>query len=117
MTSIQQLGIYAVGDEDMVNGFRLAGLSRYRIVKDDADARENLGRLMSELVDETGVGIIILQEDYLPYVENIVQRIREEKRLLPLIVEVPSKHGTVYEDISSYYSTMIRRFVGFDIQI
>ena len=113
----RELGIAIIGDEDLVSGMRLAGASHYYTIEDDRDAREDVRKAILSLINEPTVGVIALQEDYTPFIEDIVKRLREEKKVFPVIVEVPSKHGTKYGDVATYYRSFIRRFVGFDIQI
>ncbi len=44
-------------------------------------------------------------------------QVKEGKSLTPVIIEVPSKYGTKYEDVTEYYKVYIRKFIGFDIEI
>jgi len=46
-----------------------------------------------------------------------VAQVKERKVLPPIIIEVPSKYGTQYEDIAQYYKAYIRKFIGFEIEI
>ena len=117
MMPLRQLNVAVIGDEDLVSGMRLAGVSHYHIVKGEDDARGEVREVLSDLTAESDIGVVVLQEDYLPYVEDIVKQLREGKRLTPIIIEVPSKYGTRYEDIVGYYRSFVRKFVGFDIQI
>ena len=117
MISIQHLNIAVIGDEDLVSGLRLAGVSRYHIIEGNHDAREEVRQALTELIGEPEVGIIAIQEDYTEYVEDLMTQVQEGKRLTPVIIEVPSKYGTKYGDVTEYYKAYIRKFVGFDIEI
>jgi vacuolar-type H+-ATPase subunit F/Vma7 len=117
MTSIRKLNIAVIGDEDLVSALRLAGVNRYHVVKGNQEAREDVRQALSELIVEPEVGVIVMQEDCTQYVEDLMAQILEEKRLTPVIVEVPSKYGTKYGDVSAYYRAYIRKFVGFDVEI
>jgi len=92
-------------------------VSRYYIVTGDHDSREDVRKAVLSVIGESDVGVIALQEDYLPFIEDIARGLREEKKVLPVIIEVPSKHGTKYGDVTLHYRAFIRRFVGFDIQL
>lgn len=114
---VRQMNIAVLGDQDLVSGLRLAGIKRYHVVQEGENIREELQQVLAGFINEADIGIVALQEDYLPYVEDLVQKLRAEKRLTPIVIEVPSKYGTKYEDVAAYYRDFVRRFVGFDIQV
>ena len=117
MTSIKHLTVAVIGDEDLVSGLRLAGVSRYHMINDNHTAREDVRKALTELIGEPEIGIIAIQEDYTKYVEDLMTQVEEGKSLTPVIIEVPSKYGTKYEDVTEYYKAYIRKFIGFDIEI
>ena len=117
MVSIRHLDIAVIGDEDLVNGLRLAGVRRYHMVKDDYDAGGEVRQALTEFIDEPNVGIIVILEDYMKYIEALIVQAKERKVSPPVIVEVPSKYGTRYDDVAGYYKAYIRKFIGFDIEI
>jgi len=114
--NIKQLGIVVVGDEDLVAGMRLGGVGKYFNIKNDQTAREEVRKVLSNLINDNTVGVIALQEDYMPFAEVVINQLRAEKRLNPVIIGVPSKLGARADTIEQY-KTFIRRFVGFEIQI
>jgi vacuolar-type H+-ATPase subunit F/Vma7 len=116
MMNIRQLDIAVIGDEDLVNGLRLAGVRRYRIVG-EGDSGEEVRQALNELTAEADVGIIVILEDYVKHVEDLMTQIKERKVSPPVFVEVPSKYGTHYGDVAKYYKAYIRKFIGFDIEI
>jgi len=117
MTSIEHLSIAVIGDEDLVSALRLAGVSRYHLIEDTQEVAEAVRKALTELISEAEVGIIALQEDYAQYVEDLITQVREGKSLTPVIIEVPSKYGSKYGDVTEYYRVYIRKFIGFDIEI
>ncbi len=117
MMSIQHLDIAVIGDEELVNALRLAGTSKYYVIKGDSNAHENVRQALTELIADPDVGIVIMLEGYAQYVEDLVTRVRKKKTLSPVIVEVPSKFGTKYPDVREYYRVFIRESVGFDVEI
>jgi len=117
MTSIQHLSIAVIGDEDLVSTLRLAGVSRYHIIKVDNEAEQAVRQALTELIGEPEVGIIAIQEDYAQYAEDLISQVQEGEKLTPVIIEVPSKYGTKHEDVTEYYRAYIRNIIGFDIQI
>ena len=117
MISIKHLNIAVIGDEDLVSALRLAGVNRYYIIKGNHETGEDVRRALTELIDEPEVGIIAIQEDYTKYVEDLMTQVEEGKSLTPVIIEVPSKYGTKYEDVTEYYKEYIRKFIGFDVEV
>ncbi len=117
MISIKHLSIAVIGDEDLVSALRLAGVSRYHIIKGNHEVAEDVRKALTELISEAEVGIIAIQEDYAQYVEDLMTQVKEGKSLTPVIIEVPSKYGTKYEDVTEYYKVYIRKFIGFNIEI
>ena len=114
MVTIRQLEVAVIGDEDLVSGLRLAGVRRYRIVKEDSE--EEVRQALTEFSDDPNVGIIVILEDYLRHVKDLATTLKGRKTT-PVVVEVPSKYGTQYKDVSKYYQAYVRKFIGFDIEI
>jgi len=112
---IRQLEMAVIGDEDLVNSLRLAGMSRYRIIK-EGDSEE-IRQALTEFMGEPDIGIIVILEDYMRSVEALVAQARERKTSSAVIVEVPSKYGTQYGDVTQYYKAYIRKVIGFDIEL
>jgi vacuolar-type H+-ATPase subunit F/Vma7 len=117
MMQIRHLDIAVIGDEDLVNGLRLAGVRRYHIVKNDHDIGEAVRKALTEMMDEPNVGVIVILEDYMKHVEDLMAEVTERRVSPPIIIEVPSKYGTRYKDITKYYKSYIRKFIGFEIEI
>ncbi len=117
MTSVRQLNIAVIGDEDLVSGLRLAGVSQYSVIKDDHDAAAEVRQALTELTAKPEIGIIVLQEDYWQYAEDLITQVQEGKNLTPVIIGAPSKYGTKEADVSGYYRAYIRKFIGFDVEI
>jgi len=114
---IQQLDIAVIGDEELVNALRLAGISKHYTIKGNHDIRDNVRKALTELLAEPDVGIAIVLEDYAEYVEDLVTQVKKGKGTTPVIVEVPSKFGTKYPDIKEHYRALIRESIGFEVEI
>jgi len=117
MAQAKLLSIAAIGDEELVSGLRLAGISKYYVIKDNHDVREEVRKALGELMNEPSTGIIVIPEDYAEYVEDILNRVRGGKRITPVIVEVPPKSGTKHKDVVGYYKAFIKTSIGFDVEI
>ena len=116
-TPFANLNIVAIGDEDMVNGLRLAGVTSYVSISNDDNAEEDVRTALEEAIKQEGVGIIALQEEYAEYATDIIARVRGSRNLTPIIIEVPSKYGTRFGDVSSYYKSYVREYTGFEVEI
>ncbi len=117
MMPIKQTDIVVIGNADLVNELRLAGISRYHLIRDEHDAAGEVRQALTNLISEPDVGVIVISEDYAEYVGDLLAQARAGKRMVPVIVEVPTKHGTKYGDVREYYKAYIRKFIGFDIEI
>lgn len=117
MMPVGHLEIAIVGDEDLVNMMRLAGIRKYRQIGSEGNVGEDVRNVLTELIDDAEVSVIAIQEDYVDYVRDLIIRVQEAKSLTPVIVEVPSKHGTKYPNAAEYYKAFVSKFVGFEIQI
>ena len=115
MTDIKRLDMAVIGDEDLVNSMRLGGVSRYRIIEEDD--RDEVREALTEFMSDPEIGIVVILENYAEYVEDIVNKAAERKTSSAVIVEVPSKYGTEHKDVTKYYKSYIRKFIGFDIEI
>lgn len=111
------LGIAVIGDEDLVNGMRLAGNSRYHLIDASRDSNADVRESLHELASDPGVGIIVIQEEYAEHAKDIIDSIRNGKRMTPVIIDVPSKYGTKLGDIGAFYKAYVKRFIGFDVEI
>jgi len=114
---IKHLDIAVIGDEELVSALRLAGSSRYYMIKGDHAVRENVRKALTEVLTEPDVGIVVMLEDYAQYVEDLLTRVRKGRAITPVIIEVPSKFGTKYPDVREYYRASIRASIGFEVEI
>ena len=117
MMSQRELSIAVIGDTDLVSGMRLAGVSRYHTVAENQEAAEDVRKAVLKFINDPGVGVIALQEDYAAAIDDIVKGLREQKKVIPVIIEVPSNQGTQYSDVTRHYRNFIRSFVGFDVEL
>jgi len=114
----RKLDIAVIGDEDLVNGMRLAGISKYHIIGEkDPDVSENIREALSTFLAEPEIGIIIIMEDYMGYISDFISRHKRDKKTIPIIIDVPSKFGTKYKDITRYYEQVIKKSIGFDVRL
>ncbi len=112
---IREVSIAVIGDKDLVSGLRLAGVQHYRVI--EGDAADEVGQALTEFVDNPDIGIVVIMEDYAEHIGDLIAQAQEQKVSPTVVIEVPSKSGTRYEDVAKYYKSYIRKFIGFDIEI
>jgi len=104
------LKIIAIGDKDMVLGFKLAGISSALEVNNPEEAKAAL----KDAFQRRDVGIILiserLAEELRPFISKLV-----EGADLPIIVEVPGKEGT--RTGGDVIKELVKRAVGIEIKI
>ncbi len=117
MMPVGHLSIAVIGDEDLVNMMRLAGVRKYYQIENSGGIEEDVRNALGELIADSEVSVIAIQEDYVDCVRDMVKSVQAAKSLTPVIIEVPSKHGTKYPNAAEYYKAFVSKFVGFEIQI
>jgi vacuolar-type H+-ATPase subunit F/Vma7 len=113
----KRLGLAVIGGEDLVNGMRLAGIERYHIIKDERQAEADIREALRVLLGDPGIAIIVIQEEHAAAVAAELERHREARRSVPVVLPVPSRRGTRQGNARLYYRELLRKFIGFDIEI
>jgi len=116
VTPTKRLALAVIGGEDLVNGMRLAGVTRCRVVPDErqaADVREAL----AAFAGDPEVAIIVIQEEHAAAVTAELERLRESRRHVPVVLPVASRTAARQLDARQYYREYIRKFIGFDIEV
>lgn len=116
MIGVRHLDIAVVGDEDLVNALRLAGVRRYHVIRGD-DVSGEVRRVLTTLIEDSDVGVLVIAEDYVGYVADLLAPFRVGKKLTPVIIEVPSRYTVSTPDVKQYYAAYIKKFIGFEIEI
>ena len=125
MTPTKRLGLAVIGGEDLVNGMRLAGITRCRVVavpspalgKDERQAGAEIREALAALAGDPGIAIIVIQEEHAAVVAAELARLREARRHVPVVLTVPSRRGTRQVDARQYYRELLKKFIGFDIEV
>ena len=96
--------MYLISDNvDTYTGMRLAGVDGVVVHE-----REELREALESVLADKSVGIVLLTEKFGREFPDIINRIKLERRL-PLIVEIPDRHGTgrAPDFITSYVNEAI----------
>ena len=96
--------MYLISDNvDTLTGMRLAGVDGVVVHE-----KEELYQALQKAMSDQSIGIVLLTERFGKEFPDIIDRIRLERRL-PLIVEIPDRHGTgrAPDFITSYVNEAI----------
>ncbi len=99
--------IVAVGDSALATGFKLAGVTEVYV----ADQKEGAKRIV-ELLDRDDVGVIVVKDDILNYMDWRVKK-RMETLAKPVVVAVPGKEGPISQEGS--LKELVKRALGFEM--
>ncbi|KPJ56965.1 MAG: hypothetical protein AMJ42_04845 [Deltaproteobacteria bacterium DG_8] len=101
--------LVVIGDENTWTGFKLAGVKR-TYPGDEAKT------YLEEMLQDTTIGIIVINERFAEENRGILNRARKEKKkLTPIIVEIPDSTGPVKREIDPLQE-LIRRALGAQIE-
>jgi len=112
---IREYGIAVVGDENLVLGFRLAGLSKvYEVSGSEDEIKKKVRKYVSELLEDPEIGVIVLQDTFKKYVEDLLEAYRGKS--IPVVVSIPSIKGPIHPDVKEYYKQYVKRIIGFAVE-
>jgi vacuolar-type H+-ATPase subunit F/Vma7 len=115
---MNKMSIAVIGDQDTVNGLRLAGVGLFKsIIEGDRDISEDVRKALKGFITRSEIGIVTIQEDYLKYVEDMIEDLRQRGKITPVIIGIPSKNTPPDQDVTEHYKTYIREFIGFDVKL
>ena len=101
--------LIVIGDENTQTGFKLAGVKR---TYPGEEAKNHLEKMLQE----STVGIILINERYAEENREILNRVKKEgKKLTPIIVEIPDHTGPIEREIDPLRE-LIRRALGAQIE-
>jgi vacuolar-type H+-ATPase subunit F/Vma7 len=116
VTPTRRLGLAVIGGVDLVNGMRLAGITRLRVVPDESQTAE-IREAIALFAEDPSVAIIVIQDEHAAAAAAELERLRESRRHVPVMLPVPSRRGTRQGDAHVYYREVLRKFIGFDIEV
>jgi len=101
--------IAVIGDSDMVTGFGLIG------VKDLYEVTEESTEVNAAFTDATSdkeIGLVIISSSKAELIREQIKRFNQTKKIIPVIIEVPDKHGAPEIDP---FEELIKKAVGVSI--
>jgi V/A-type H+-transporting ATPase subunit F len=99
--------IAVVGSPDFTTGFRLAGVRRFEDVP-DAEKGERLDEAVTSVLDDDGVGIVVMHDEDVEHLSRTVRQ-RVETSVEPVVVTLGGGAG------SGNLREQIKRAIGIDL--
>ncbi|MBN2297104.1 MAG: V-type ATP synthase subunit F [Deltaproteobacteria bacterium] len=113
----KELTIAMIGSNDQVNFMRMAGIGQWRIITEGGNIEQQVRTAFEELAQDASIGIIIIPDDWTSYINDVLKKIRQQKNVLPAIVEIPTHFDLGLEHIKEFYQTYAKKLIGFSIEI
>jgi vacuolar-type H+-ATPase subunit F/Vma7 len=101
--------VAVIGDRTMVIGFGLLGVKDAKIAERPQDVEEYVRGFLGD----TEIGVILLQDHLAEEIRAFLTGIQKEKRVYPIIVEIPGKGGPIERE--DPIQKTVKRAVGIDI--
>jgi len=101
------LKIAALCDKDTATGFRLAGVKKIYIPK------ENLKNIWNEIKDQDDIAVLFITEKIAEDLGKYLKDFRI-RNTIPIIVEIPDKKGHKKDHVD-YVSYLIKKAVGIEV--
>jgi V/A-type H+-transporting ATPase subunit F len=102
-----------IGDEDTVIGFGLTGIKHLLTIEDDYDDKDIIISI-KELIETPNVGFIIITQTIAERIRTDFERLKLEKPLYPIIIELPDKRGELPDHVDPIRN-LIRRAIGMEV--
>lgn len=116
-TEPQAREIAVLADPELVSALRLAGVARVRALRAEAQAREEVIETLQGWLAEEGMALVIVGAAHAELAREQLEAWRRQRRVLPVIVEVPSRDGPVETDAAHYYQQMGRDYLGLELRL
>ncbi|RZN44778.1 V-type ATP synthase subunit F [archaeon] len=101
--------IAVIGDDDTFTGFGIIGIKDLYAVPAERTAVEDV---FKTVLKDSNIGIIVISHSYADLIRDHIKRVNINKKIIPIIVEVPDKGATVEFDP---FEELIKKAVGVNI--
>lgn len=119
MKTLQDLEIAIIGTADQTSLMRLAGVSKYFPVTEDAgDLRERIRTGFDTFLQDRSVGIIMIPDNWTVHVADMLARMKQAKGVQKkAVIEYPPGLKTEPMDVKSFYKNYTKNLIGFNVEI
>jgi V/A-type H+-transporting ATPase subunit F len=105
--------IAVIGDEDTVIGFGLTGIKYLTAITPDSDNNEIILKIKGYIKNDE-IGFVIITQSIAERIRPEFERLKQDKPLYPIFIELPDKRGELAERIDPI-KILIRRAIGMEI--
>lgn len=115
MIELENLDIAVIADRDQTGIMRLAGVHRFRVP--GPDTASDVKTAFEEFSSDSSIGIIIISEEFSPHAKDQMTKLRQSKRVRPVVIEIPSGGENDGAAVKEYYQNYTKNLIGFNIEI
>ena len=117
MTHMQGLDVAIIGNRDQTSLMRMAGVNKYCTIGDGDNIAEKIKKALDDFLSDSAIGIIMIPQNWAIHVAETVEKIRKDKRISTVVVEIPSAFKAEPFDVKEYYKAYTKRLIGFNVEI
>lgn len=94
-------------------GFGLIGIKHLATITDSSNEKEIIS-VMKEFIETPKIGFILITQSIAERIRPDFEKLKLEKPLYPIIIELPDKHGELTER-EDPIRILIKRAIGMDV--
>ncbi len=113
----EQVTVAIIGNRDQTALMRLAGVEKCRIIDDEEATPEKLREVLTEVVEDSSIGVIMMPEGWSRKVADTITYLQESKRTSAILIGIPTGFKTEEQDVKEYYKTYTKKLIGFNVNI
>ncbi len=118
MIHMQGLDVAIIGNRDQTSLMRMAGVNKYRCLTEDGEElAENIRKALNDFLNDPAIGIIMIPENWIIHASDITEKIRKDRRISTVIVEIPPDFSAERLDVKAYYKAYTKKLIGFNVEI
>jgi vacuolar-type H+-ATPase subunit F/Vma7 len=107
--------IAVMAGEDLVGALRLAGVRMVKVIGAEPAAANTVRRTLQDWVAQEEIGVIVVAAEFAALARELIDSLRAQQRIFPVILEVPSPEDARHADVAAYYRKLSRDFLGLEI--
>jgi vacuolar-type H+-ATPase subunit F/Vma7 len=107
--------IAVMAGEELVGALRLAGVRMVKVIRADPAAANAVRRTLQDWVGQEEIGVIVVAEELAALARELIDSLRAQRRIFPVILEVSSPENARHADVAAYYRKLSRDFLGLEI--
>jgi vacuolar-type H+-ATPase subunit F/Vma7 len=109
------LEIAVLGDPELVDALRLAGIWRGEALRAHEAAAPRVQRILAAWLEDEAVAVIVIGAGHATLVAAKLAEHRHSRRAHPVVVQVPSLGDDGERAAADYYHELSREFLGLEV--